>query len=137
MPGESRPAIEAIIDTALRAEPLRPVPLTLHRRVEERIRIAALLEQEKVRFRYSMATLAIAVLGSLALAGLVLSVTNLSDVLMHGVAGGKGQYDSYATSMMQSWSAYRGAYSLLLSIVLAGGTVLLGIIPLRRFITSH
>ena len=96
-----------------------------------------LLEQERTRFRYSMATLAVAFLGALCLAALAVSLTNLSDLIVHGVSGGKGQYDSLATSMWQSWSGYRGAYSLLLSMLLAGGTVLLGLIPLRRYRSSH
>ncbi len=128
--------MDTLIEKALSGEPMRPVPLTLHRRVAERVRIAALRERERTRFRYSMATLAVGFLGIVGAAGLLISITNLDVVLNSGIAGGKGQYDYYATSMALTWEDYSGAYSLGLSVLLAFGTVILGIIPLRRYLPS-
>ena len=129
--------LDAVIEAALCDEPMRPVPLALHRRVEERVRIAALYERERTRFRASMAALGVAFLAAVCAAVLVVVFTNLSVFLAHGVPGVRGQYDYYATSVQMTWSAYSGAYSLLLTIVVAGGTLLLGLIPLRRHMSTH
>jgi len=129
--------IDAAIETALRGERFRRAPFTLRRRVEERVRIVALREREQHRFRRSMAVLAVGFLGALILvAGVVLS-SNLEVLVRHGLAGGKGQYDYLTTSMTLFWTDYRGAYSLLWSLLAAAGTLLLGLIPLRGHRSSH
>jgi hypothetical protein len=123
------------IEEALKGDRFLHAPDTFHRRVEERIRIAALSDREKTRFRYSLISLAAAFLAVLAVAGLAVFFTNFGGIMTRGVAGGKGQYDYYATSMIFSWTAYSGAWSLILSLLAAGGTMLLGLIPLRHFLT--
>ncbi len=129
--------IDAMIEQALSSETLRPAPLTLHRRVTERVRIASLLEQERSRFRYSMAILTAAFLGVFVLAGLLVSYTTLSELISYGISGGRGQIDAYATSMLLSWAGYSGAYSLLLSIMGASIAVVLGLISLRKYLWSN
>ncbi len=111
-------------------------PPTLHRRVVERVRFAAMREQEETRFRYTMATLAVGFLAIIAAGVFLVLFTNLGVLMSYGVSGGKGLYDYYSTSMQLSWSAYRGAYSLLLSLAGALGAVALGIIPLRKYLAS-
>jgi len=129
--------IEAAIEAALSGERLLPTPITLHRRVVQRLRIAAMRELEQSRFRYSMAGLAVAALAVLIATAVAVSVNNFSLLISHGVDGGKGQYDYYATAMELSWAGYSGAYSLLSSLLIALGTVCLGLIPLRRYMNSQ
>jgi len=100
--------------------------------VEERVRIAALRDKEKARFRYSMASLAFAFVTALGLAAMLITFTNLESFLTNGVSGGKGQYDRFAVYMSRSWSGISGVYLLVTSMALAAGTLLLGLIPLRR-----
>lgn len=129
--------IDALIEQALRSERLRPTPIMLHRRVEQRVRIAQLRDHEALRFRYSMATLGLAFLAALLVAGLVVSFTNFSILINHGVSGGRGQYDAFTTSMQISYSGYSGAYSLISSMLLACGTILVALIPIGWQFRSH
>lgn len=129
--------MDALIDDALSSERLRPAPITLQRRVEERVRLIALCDHEQARFRYSMAVLGTALLAVFGGAAFVLCFTSLSDLISHGVSGGKGQLDYWTTSISTAWKGYSGAYSLLTSVLLAGGAVLLGLIPLRKRIWGH
>jgi hypothetical protein len=124
--------IDALIDQALSTEPLLRAPVTLQRGVEERLRIADLRDREKMRFRLSMATLLLALVSALGAAGALLWFTNLSVLAKAGVSGGKGQYDYYATALVQSWHAYQGAYTLVLSVLLAVCTLAMGWRPLRK-----
>lgn len=129
--------LDALIEEALKNEPMRRAPRTLHQRVLERVQVTALREQEKIRFRYSMLGMAVAFLAVVAGAVLIVSLTNLWGVMNYGVPGGKGQFDYYATSMFMSWARYGGAYSMILSILGAGIAVLLGLLPLRKDKWSH
>ena len=134
---DRRQDIDAIIEQALRTERMRPTPMNLHRGVEQRVRIAQLRDHEALRFRYSMATLGVAFLAALLVAGLLVSFTNLSVLINHGVSGGRGQYDAFTTSMQISYSGYSGAYSLISSMLLASGTILVALIPIGWQFRSH
>lgn len=120
--------LDALIEAALASEPMRAVPAALHRRVEERLRITAMIEQERARFRYSMLSVAAAFVLALGAGGALVAFTNLRGVLYYGVPGMMGTVDYYTTSMTQSWSSYSGAYTLGLSVLLAFGTVLMAIL---------
>jgi hypothetical protein len=132
MAGADKFDLDALIDQALSAEPVLRAPVTLQRGVEERLRIADLRDRELMRFRLSMATLLLALVSSLLAAGALLWFTNLSVLAKAGVSGGKGQFDYYATALVQSWHAYQGAYTLVLSVLLAVCTLAMGWRPLRK-----
>ncbi len=132
MAGGEKFDIDALIDKALSAEPMLRAPVSLQRGVEERLRIADLRDREKMRFRLSMATLSLALVSALFAAGALLWFTNLSVLAKAGVSGGKGQYDYYATALVQFWHAYQGAYTLVLSVLLAVCTLAMGWRPLRK-----
>lgn len=136
MASERHMDLDAIIEDALRGEPLRKAPPTLHRRVVERVRFEAMRQQEQTRFRYTMATLAVGFLAIITAGVFLVLFTNLGVLMSYGVSGGKGLYDYYSASMELSWSAYRGAYSLLLSVAGALAAVALGFIPLRKYLAS-
>lgn len=130
--GEHKLDLDALIDRALSEEPMLRAPVTLQRGVEERLRIADLRDREKMRFRLSMVTLLLALVSALFAAGALLWFTNLSLLAKTGVSGGRGHYDYYATALVQSWHAYQGAYTLVLSVLLAACTVAMGWRPLRK-----
>ncbi len=132
MAGGKKFDIDALIDQALSEEPMLRAPVSLQRGVEERLRIADLRDREKMRFRLSMATLLLALVSSLLAAGALLWFTNLSVLARAGVSGGKGQLDYYFTALVQSWHAYQGAYTLILSVLLAACTLAMGWRPLRK-----
>lgn len=130
--------IDALIEDALRSEPMRAVPVTLHRRVEERVRIAALKERERSRFRYSLISTAIALVSVIGIAVFVVTFTNFGPLMANGVPGGGGIYDWYTARFVHTWSAYTGSYSLITSVLLAGGTLALAVwVPLRYIRRTH
>lgn len=130
--------MDEFIEAALGNEPMLAVPANLHRRVVERVRIAHLREQERVRFRYTMTTLAVTVLGLFGGAGFAIWFGSAGMLGTQGVSGGMGQYDYFMWYFHQSWSGYSGAYSMVSAVLLAGGTLLLGLIPLWRYTSrSH
>ncbi|MBW7865497.1 MAG: hypothetical protein H3C30_13935 [Candidatus Hydrogenedentes bacterium] len=135
--GNRQQNLDALIERALGEERPVPVPVTLLPGVRERLRVAALRDRERVRFRLSMLTLLLALCSALVAAFFSLWFTKLSLIASVGVSGGKGQYDYYATALGLLFGDYRGAYSLLASLLLAAVTLLLGVKPLRRYLDSH
>jgi len=129
--------MDAFIEAALKEEPLRPVPFTLQRRVEERVRIAQLREKECQRFRYSMTSLLVGALSVVGIAVCVIAVTHFHLIMSNGVSGGWGQYDALVNSLFQTMGDYSGAYTLVFSMFVAAGTLLLGLIPLRKYMSTH
>lgn len=120
--------LDALINQALSGEPFLKAPLSLQRGVEARLRVAALRDKERVRFRVFMVTLAIAFLASLCAAGLLLWFTNFSFLYTEGVSGGRGHFDFYTTSLSMFFTSYQGAYSLLTSFVLGIGAIALAVV---------
>lgn len=124
---------DAMIESALTSEALRPVPMMLHRRVEDRIRIVALKERQRQRFRFSMLSLLFAFAGTTAMAAALVVFTNFELVRTRGLAGSWGIFDLYTNSMTMSASSYGGAYSLMTAMLLAAATLLIGLVPLRAY----
>ncbi len=114
-------ALDALINEALSDEPFLKAPITLQRGVEARLRIAALRDREKKRFAISMATLALLFVAGFIAAAVLVWFTKLSFLYTEGVSGGKGQFDYYITAMTMALASYQGAYSLIMSLVLAVG----------------
>jgi len=129
--------LDAMIESALRSEPMLTAPLNLHRKVEERVRLIALHDHEVARFRYSMLSLLVGFLGVFSLGAAVVVFTNFELLLANGFPGGGGLYDRYAVFMSQSWSSYSGAYLFAASMSLALGTLLVAWIPLRNYLRTH
>lgn len=129
--------LDAIMEAALTNEPMQPAPANFHRRVEERLRYTHLREKECQRFKISMTTLVVGALSAFSLAGMIIAYTHFTLLMNNGVAGGLGQYDSMMNMMFQTFSEYSGAYTLSVSMLLAAGTLLLGLIPLRKYMNSH
>lgn len=125
--------IDALIEDALKSERLVSAPLNFHRRVDERVRIAALREREAARFRFWMLSIAASACGALFVAAAVIAVTNLHVIVTNGVSGGKGTFDYYLTAVLgTSMEQYSGAYTFVASLLLAAAALGLGWLPLRR-----
>lgn len=128
--------LDALIESALRTEPMLAAPMNLHRRVEERVRLIALREDEVARFRYSMLSLVVAFCGAISMAAAVIVFSNFELLLANGLPGGGGIFDRYTVVMKQGWASYSGAYLFAASLALAAGTMLLAWIPIRNYIRS-
>lgn len=128
--------MDALIESALRSEPMLSAPMHLHRRVEERVRLIALRDNEVTRFRYSMLSLAVAFCGAIGMAAAVIVFTNFELVMNTGIPGGGALFDRYTGIMSQSWASYSGAYLFGASILLALGTMLLAWVPIRNYLRT-
>ena len=127
--------LDALIEQALKSEPMLSAPINFHRAVEERVRIAALKDRERARFRFWMLSLTASACGALFIAAATLAVTNLQEIVTNGISGGKGTYDYYLTRVFgASYDTYGGAYLLGTSVLLAMVALLLGWIPVKRLL---
>lgn len=125
--------LDELIEHALRSEPMLSAPINFHRKVEERVRIAALKEREHTRFRFWMLSLAASACGALFVAATLVAVTNFNVIVTNGVSGGKGTFDYYLTTLLGGGvETYSGSYTFMTSVLLAGVALAAGWMPLRR-----
>jgi len=130
--------LDRMIEEALGSERLLSAPINFHRAVDERIRIAALKDRQRARFRFWMLSLAASACGALFLAAVAIAVTNLQVIVTNGVSGGKGTLDYYLSALLgTSADAYSGTYTLVTSVLLAAVALGLGWIPVRRLIGAN
>jgi len=117
--------IHALIDSALASEVMRPVPKGLEARIQQRLRIAALIEKERHYCREIVLAgagfLAVIVVGAAAF----LSMVDLSLLIARSMPGGLGYCDYLAVSASQIWadflgSSYLGWLNLLIAFLLTG-----------------
>ena len=127
--------LDDLISRALADEPFLKAPITLQRGVEARLRIAHIRDHEKARFTASMTTLAFVFAVSLVVAAISIWFTNLSFLYTEGVSGGKGHLDYYFTALTMYFSGYQGAYTLLMSFILAIGAFIVALaMQVHKFI---
>lgn len=122
--------LDSLIDGALRAESLRPTPPGFHARIERRLRVAAVIEQERREFRARVmartALVAVAAIGLLALgAGLGLPQWVAT------VPGGLG-YCDYAWTSAAEASSPLMASARILALICGGIAAVLAGLPLVR-----
>jgi len=129
--------LDALVDSALRSEPMLPKPPALHDRVMRRLDVQALMDRERARFRASMAMMCVALVAILLGGALFVAFTNLRHVADYGAPGAKGQLDYIVHNLALYFTGYTGAYSLGLTLFLAFGTLLLVIVPLRERMRRH
>ena len=89
-----------LIEQALSEEPLRPVPAGFRRRLNERLRIAALAQKERERVRFGLVTGGILVSAVLAFLVFVPVISYLQGWAARSVPGGLGRMDYFATSLL-------------------------------------
>lgn len=132
--GEHRPSdeeLDALIEAALAEEVLLPVPVGLHARINERVQLAALQQRERLRFRNALLSgfaASVAIVASLVA---LVAFTRFEVLLKHGVSGGKGMVDSYATTLALSWPQYWDGFVFLLFLALGAAALWIGSIPWR------
>lgn len=124
--------LDALIEAALRDEPLVPVPRTLHGRVAERVQLAALEQKERARFRNTLLSGFAACVGVVTAAAGMLALTNFHVLLDHGVSGGLGFWDYYRATFEVAWPVQIDGLVLALSVALGAFTIWAGLLPLRK-----
>ncbi|HPU98125.1 MAG TPA: hypothetical protein PLO53_09250 [Candidatus Hydrogenedentes bacterium] len=126
--------LDAIIEAALREPaPTMRAPIDFSRKVEERVNVLLLREREKARFRAGITVMVISVVVTLLTAAAVVWFTHLSLVLANGTAGNSGQMDTWRISWWMALTGYRGAYTLMFSILVGVATfIAIGFSPYRR-----
>jgi hypothetical protein len=91
--------LDQTIEATLAAEPLRPTPPGLYRRIRKRLAVVALIQQEQYRFWHSVA----AGVGVLATAAgitlLLMLVFGGPSVLLQNIPGAMGYYDYLKTEV--------------------------------------
>lgn len=128
--------LDALIETALRDQPVMRAPADFSRKIEERVNILLLREREKARFQAGMTVMAVSMAVTLLTAAAVVWFTHLSLIWANGTAGNGGQIDAWRISWWMAFSGYRGAYTFLFSLLIGVMTfITLGFSPygLRRF----
>ena len=100
--------LDALIESALRSEPVHMAPDGLAERVGDRLRVQALIDRERSRFRNSMAMLAVAVAAILVCGGVFVAFTHLRSVVTLRDLG-DSPHDVYAVFTVQEEVGLRGA----------------------------
>ena len=133
--------LDVLIESALRDEPLSPVPLDLHARISQRIRLAALEQHERVRFRNTLLSGLAGGIAVIGVCGVLVAVTSFQLYLDHGISGGLGIWDYYRNYYAAAFEAFwRGRLDgLVLTICLTLGvfTIGVGLRPLWRERVYH
>jgi len=129
--------LDAFIDQALRGEPVHRVPSGFHRRLTERLRVAAIVQQERRHFHRRMVSMGI-VFGGLLVTMVGLPVlAYFEGWVARSVPAGMGYLDYFTVSMITGLGALRaGAIALAGAVGVMAGIALL--VPLlRRRGASH
>ena len=124
--------LDALIETALRNEPLLPAPEHLHAKVVERVQWAALQQKERARFRNALLTSLAAFVGIIALAVVLVVLTSFHILLEHGISGALGRMDYYRATLAFSWPGRLDNLFLAIVAILAAITISAGLQPLWR-----
>ena len=128
-PLPSETELDAMIEAALSDEALLPVPVGLHARIGERVRLATLQQRERVRFRNALLSGLVASVVIVLSLSILVAFTKFEVLLKHGISGGKGLMDSYATTFALSWPQYWDGLVFTLFLGLGVATVGLGLMP--------
>lgn len=117
MEPENSGELDRLIDSALRNEPERDVPFGFHRGVEERLKMAALLDRELKRFRTCWASAAVL---SVALTCATVSVwlgAGLPGAAARAFPGLLGSYDSFILTLAMRWPTIALTSTALLALL--------------------
>ena len=123
--------LDTLIDQALRDEPMHRVPATFHRRLTERLRVAAIVQQERRHFHRRMVSMGI-VFGGLLLAMVGLPVLAYTQGwVARSVPAGMGYLDYLSVSLLTGLGALRtGAIAAAGAAAVVAGVAAL--IPILR-----
>lgn len=122
---------DALIEEALKSEAQLSLPFGFQRRVEERLRVAALLDGERRRFSYCLKaamTLCIVLVSS---AASLAFFNDLPSLLLHNIPGGLGLYDQVSVFLAIWWPGLVGT-SVVAVCVFAISLLCLEVLPARK-----
>lgn len=96
---------DRLAEPALPVESPPRVPRRLFRRIKERLAVIRLIQQERRRFRYSVAAATGLIAGLVGAALLLALVTGYSSGLLGGTPGGLGYFDYVKTQVLLTLSS--------------------------------
>ena len=114
--------LDRIIDTALRTEePMRPVPPSLYRRIRERLAVIAMIQRERLWFRYMMAAGGFLVFAVVSVAALAALFADVPALFTRDVPGGLGYYDYLKSDLFLSAKLVAGMVAVLAFLLVGLG----------------
>ena len=111
--------VDALIDEALRGDPLQQVPRGFARRVRSRLRVLCLARRERQRLRYSVAAGTALALGLITAVILVAAFPSVQEALLPGIPGALGYCDYFAAAWALSGPQLAALTGLAVAIPLA------------------
>lgn len=127
--------IDDFIDAALRSESMRGVPLGFHRRVEDRLRMSALLRRERSRFRRILTVSGVVFFSGLSAITLAALLGDIPGGLTGSVPGALGYYDQFIAMLSVYWP-HVVATALVSAGAIVAGLLLFDVLPHRRTSTQ-
>lgn len=124
----SRDNLATLIEEALRSSPVLPVPAGFRERVVQRIRIAALVQEEQRRFRATLNVVVGLILASTALATTLALRIDFPQWTYWSVPGGLG-YCDYLSLAAGGWQG--GAFGTAATVLLILGGLVFFVYLLR------
>jgi hypothetical protein len=128
--------LDTTIDTALREDPLRPVPVGFCRRIRNRVALLTMIREERCWVRYSLAA------GSGLFGALMITLaffalfTDVPRFLVRDVPGGMGYYDYLVSAVFLSPLTVLATLALVL-VLPFGATLITTIFGSHRPGGSH
>ncbi len=118
--------LDGMIDEALGGEPMRAVPAGFHRKLENRLRVTALVKQERQGFRFRMVAsgLLFAVLGFVVVG--VPAIAFYQGWVVRSVPGAMGYFDYLVVFALQSWD--KVVLALGIAVVAAVAATMVGVV---------
>ena len=129
--------LDALIERALAGEPIQPVPARFRARLEDRLRVSAVVQKERQRIRFGMAAGAILFT---ALASVMVFVPVLSyfqGFVDRSVPGGLGYFDYLVVSLLSAWGPVASSSGLLVAGVLGFVVVAAATVSAVRLATAR
>ncbi|MBI5090820.1 MAG: hypothetical protein HZB26_00065 [Candidatus Hydrogenedentes bacterium] len=129
--------LDSLVRSAIAERAAQPVPFGLRRKIENRIRLAALIQVERGCFVRSLAARSMVLA---LLVGAFVLTTYLAGAMdgqiMGMIPGGLGYLDYAATMLLNTWI---GALDqpILGAILVAAGVVLLAVIPAKSYMRNR
>ena len=114
-------ALDQFIDTALRDDPIRPVPFGFGAAVANRVRAAAMLRRQRRHMRQSLAAL---FLGALVVIAGAAATWQSGGEFLSRVPGGLGYVDYWSVQMTGLWPGIAASAVLLLFGLTASAVLL-------------
>lgn len=115
MDSNKRDKIDEMIESALAGETERDVPFGFHRRVDGRIRVAAMLQKEQRSFRRCWTLAAATILVLATGAGAVWYIGDVPGTVARAVPGVLGSYDQMVFVLAGHWPAMSASCAALLA----------------------